>query len=126
MPIWFKPPKFDIFDGIGDSLVHLRSYCDKLVGVGRNKKLRMRLFIRSLTGEALTWFALVNLQKKSSESFQEYARRWRPEATRAKPLLDDSELIYYFIRANEGIYFEKMMGMMGQNFSKLVKMGDFL
>ncbi|XP_070042618.1 uncharacterized protein [Nicotiana tomentosiformis] len=107
MPIGHKPSMFDTFDGIGDPHTHLRAYCDKLVGVGRNEKLRMKLFIRSFTGEALTWytrrdprnwrewqdmaedfmnclrynikitldrFALVNLQKKSSESFQEYAR----------------------------------------------------
>nr|XP_033516952.1 uncharacterized protein LOC117281219 [Nicotiana tomentosiformis] len=108
MPERYKPPKFDIFYGIGDPHAHLRVYCDKLVGVGKNEKLRMKLLIRSLNGEALTWytrqyprnwrvwkemdedsmnrfrfnteinpdrFALVNLQKKPSESFQEYARR---------------------------------------------------
>ncbi|XP_070032413.1 uncharacterized protein [Nicotiana tomentosiformis] len=107
MPARCKSPKFDIFDGTGDPYENLRAYRDKLVGVGRNEKLRMKLFIRSLTGEALTWytrqdlrnwrtwqdmaedfmnrfrcnteitpdvFALVNLQKKPSESFQEYVR----------------------------------------------------
>ncbi|XP_075101662.1 uncharacterized protein LOC142177100 [Nicotiana tabacum] len=131
MPTGYNPPKFEIFDGIGDLYSDLRAYCDKLIGVGRNNKMKMKLFIRNLTGEALTWytlqdprnwrtwkdmaedfmnrfqfnieitpdrFALVNLQKKSSESFQEY----------------------------EGIYFEKMIGMMWQKFLKLVKMGDFL
>nr|XP_009624211.1 uncharacterized protein LOC104115320 [Nicotiana tomentosiformis] len=158
MPTGYKPPKFDIFDGTGDPHAHLRAYCDKLVGVGGNVKPRMKLFIRSLMEEALTWytrqdprnwrtwqdieedfmnrfrfnteitpdrFALVNLQKKPSESFQEYARRWRSEVSRAQPLLDDSVLTKYFIRAQEGIYFEKMIGMMGQNFPEIVKMGDF-
>ncbi|KAG5595216.1 hypothetical protein H5410_036448 [Solanum commersonii] len=32
----------------------------------------------------------------------------------------------YFIRAQEGVYFEKMMSMMGQKFAELVKMGDFI
>ena len=31
----------------------MRAYCEKLVGVAKNEKLRMKLFIRSLTGEAL-------------------------------------------------------------------------
>ncbi|XP_009622693.1 uncharacterized protein [Nicotiana tomentosiformis] len=159
MPIGYKPPKFDIFDGTGDPHAHLRTYRNKLVGVGRNEMLRIKLFIRILTGVSLTWYtcqnpqnwrewqdmvedfinhfwfskkitsdrlALVNLQKKSSKSFQEYARRWRSEAARAQPPLDDSELTKYFIRAQEGIYCEKMMGMMGQKFPELVKMGDFL
>nr|XP_033513090.1 uncharacterized protein LOC117277802 [Nicotiana tomentosiformis] len=132
MPIGYKPPEFDSLDGTGDPHAHLRAYCDTLVRVAINDKLMMKLFIRSLIGEALTWytrqhpqnwrewqdmatyfmncfrfnieftpdrFALVNLQKKPSESFQE---------------------------DREGIYFEKMMGMMGQKFPELVKMGDFL
>uniref|UniRef100_A0A1S3XAC6 Uncharacterized protein n=1 Tax=Nicotiana tabacum TaxID=4097 RepID=A0A1S3XAC6_TOBAC len=125
MPVGYKPPKFDIFDGTEDPHAHLRAYCDKLVGVGRNKKLRMKLFIRNLTGEAHQ-FAMVNLQKKPSKLFQGYAQRRRSEAARAQPPLDDSELTKYFIRAHDGIYFEKMMGMMGQKFPELVKMGDFL
>ncbi|XP_075083462.1 uncharacterized protein LOC142167201 [Nicotiana tabacum] len=155
MPVGYKPLKFDIFDGTGDPHAHLSAYCDKLVGVGRNEKLRTKLFIKSLTGEALTWytfqdprnwrawqdmaedfmnrfqfnieippdrFALVNLQKKSSESFKNMHvdEDQRPPG---KPLLDDSELTKYFIRA---IYFEKLMGIIGQKFPELVKMGDFL
>nr|XP_033515731.1 uncharacterized protein LOC117280156 [Nicotiana tomentosiformis] len=111
MSIGYKPPNVDIIDGTGDPHAHLRAYCDMLVGVGRNEKLRMKLFMRILTVEAHTCytrqdpetresgFTLVNLQKKSSESFQEYARRWRSEAARAQPPLDDSELTKYFIKA---------------------------
>nr|XP_016460483.1 PREDICTED: uncharacterized protein LOC107783966 [Nicotiana tabacum] len=54
MTIGYKPPKFDIFDRMGDPQAHLRAYCDKLVRVSRNEKLRMKLLIRSLTREALT------------------------------------------------------------------------
>ncbi|XP_055803488.1 uncharacterized protein LOC129872554 [Solanum dulcamara] len=71
-------------------------------------------------------FSLANIQKKPSEDFQEYARRWRTEAARVQPLLDESELSKYFIRAQEGIYFDKMMSMMVQKFAELVKMGDFI
>ncbi|KAG5600627.1 hypothetical protein H5410_031997 [Solanum commersonii] len=35
-------------------------------------------------------------------------------------------LYEYFIRAQEGIYFDKMMSIMGQKFAELVKMGDFI
>ncbi|XP_060210376.1 uncharacterized protein LOC132637279 [Lycium barbarum] len=146
MPVGYKPPKFNIFDGTGDPHAYLRAYCDKLVGVGRNEKLMMKFFIRSLSGEAHTWytrqdprkwsdwqdmagdfmnrfgfnieitpdrFSPSNKQKKTTESFQDYARRWRMEASRVMPSLDESELSKYFIRAQEGIYFEKMMGSMG-------------
>ncbi|KAG5616507.1 hypothetical protein H5410_016331 [Solanum commersonii] len=91
MPVGYKPPKFDMFDGKGDPHAHLRAYCDKLVDVGRNEKLRMKT-----------------------------------ETVRVRPPLDESELSKYFIRAQECIYFDKMMSMMGQKFTELVKMGDFI
>lgn len=31
-------------------------YCDKLARVGRDENIRMKLFIRSLMGETLTWY----------------------------------------------------------------------
>ncbi|XP_070041020.1 uncharacterized protein [Nicotiana tomentosiformis] len=55
MTVGYKPLKFDIFDGKCDPHAHLRAYYDKLVVVGSNEKLRMKLLIWSLTGEALTW-----------------------------------------------------------------------
>ncbi|KAG5590056.1 hypothetical protein H5410_040570 [Solanum commersonii] len=91
MPVGYKQPKFDTFDGKGDPHAHLRAYCDKLVGVGRNEKLRMKWFIQSLSGETLISFSLVNIQKKPSENFQEYARRWRTEAAMLQPPLDESK-----------------------------------
>ncbi|KAH0738141.1 hypothetical protein KY290_036846 [Solanum tuberosum] len=108
LPVGYKVPKFDVFDGKGNPRAHLRSYCDKLVGVGKDEAIRMKLFIRSLTGEALDWytsrdpqkwnnwgamaqefmdrfkfnteaipdrFYLMKLEKKSTESFREYAMR---------------------------------------------------
>ncbi|KAM3307903.1 hypothetical protein P3S67_009647 [Capsicum chacoense] len=63
LPIGYKPPKFDLFNGVGDPHAYLRAYCDKLVGVGRNEMIRIKLFIRSLSGEALTWFTQQDLRK---------------------------------------------------------------
>ncbi|XP_070041125.1 uncharacterized protein [Nicotiana tomentosiformis] len=56
----YKPPKFEMFDDIGDPKVHLRTYCIKLVGVGKNEQIRMKLFMRSLTGDALSWYISQN------------------------------------------------------------------
>lgn len=41
LPEGFKILKFDTFDGDGNPLAHLRSYCDQLVGVGKNEALLM-------------------------------------------------------------------------------------
>jgi len=39
-----------MFDGTGDPRVYLRTYCDKLVVVGKDERIRMKLFMRSLKG----------------------------------------------------------------------------
>ncbi|XP_070034224.1 uncharacterized protein [Nicotiana tomentosiformis] len=59
----YKPPKFEMFDGIGDPKVHLRTYCDKLVGVGKDERICMKLFMRSLTGDAILWYISQNPKK---------------------------------------------------------------
>nr|XP_033515291.1 uncharacterized protein LOC117279792 [Nicotiana tomentosiformis] len=63
LPNGYKPPMFEIFDGTGDPKVNLRTYCDKLVGVGKNEQIRMKLFVRSLTGDALSWYIRQNPKK---------------------------------------------------------------
>ncbi|XP_070031826.1 uncharacterized protein [Nicotiana tomentosiformis] len=52
-----------MFVSISDPKVHLRTYCDKLVGVGKNEQIRMKLFMRSLTGDAISWYICQNLKK---------------------------------------------------------------
>ncbi|XP_070040675.1 uncharacterized protein [Nicotiana tomentosiformis] len=122
LPEGYKPPKFEMFNGTSDPKVHLRTYCDKLVGVGKDERIRMKLFMRSLTGDALSWyigqnpkkwvnwvsmaldfmdrfrfnienaphiFYIQNLKKKPTETFHEYATRWRSEAAKVKPTLED-------------------------------------
>ncbi|XP_070014461.1 uncharacterized protein [Nicotiana sylvestris] len=42
--------------GEWDPRVHLRTYCDKLVGVRKDKRICMKLFLRSLKGDALSWY----------------------------------------------------------------------
>ncbi|XP_070032288.1 uncharacterized protein [Nicotiana tomentosiformis] len=59
----YKPTKFEMFDGTGDPKVHLRTYCDKLVGVAKNEQIRMKLFMRSFTGDALFCYISQNLKK---------------------------------------------------------------
>ena len=66
MPEGYKIPKFETFNGIGNPMDHLRAYCDKLVGIGKNDALIMRLFSRSLSGEALEWFTSQELRQWST------------------------------------------------------------
>nr|XP_009771701.1 PREDICTED: uncharacterized protein LOC104222202 [Nicotiana sylvestris] len=63
LPKGYKPPKFEMFDGTGDPKVHLRTYSDKLVGVGKDERIRKKLFMRSLTGDAMSRYISQNPKK---------------------------------------------------------------
>ena len=118
LPLGFKTPKFDKYNGHGDPVAHLRRFCNQLRGAGGKEELLMAYFGESLTGVASEWFidqdishwhvwddmaqyfvqqfqynidiipdrnSLANMKKKPSESFSEYAIRWREKAARVKP-----------------------------------------
>ncbi|XP_070025103.1 uncharacterized protein [Nicotiana sylvestris] len=157
LPEGYKPPKFELFDGTSDLRVHLRMYCDKPVGVGRDEKIRMKLFMRSLKGDALSWyisqdakkwtswvnmasdfmdrfrfntenaldlFYIQNLKKKPTETFREYATRWRSEATKVRPALEEEQMNRFFVRAQDSQYYERLMLIEGQKFSDIIKLGE--
>ncbi|XP_070002116.1 uncharacterized protein [Nicotiana sylvestris] len=62
----YKPPKFKMFDGTGDPRVHLRTYSDKVVGIGKDEMICMKLFMRCLIGDALSWYISQDPKKWSS------------------------------------------------------------
>jgi len=66
LPQGYKPPNFEMSDGTGDPRVYLRTYCDKLVGVGKDERIRMKLFMRSLRGDALSWYISQDSKKWSN------------------------------------------------------------
>ena len=70
--------------------------------------------------------SLSNLKKKPSESFREYAIKWREQAARVKPPMDDHELITVFLQAQEPDYFQNMMSAVGKSFSEAIKMGEMV
>ncbi|XP_055814132.1 uncharacterized protein LOC129883514 [Solanum dulcamara] len=137
----FKVPKFDTFGGTGNPLAHLRTYFDQLVGVGKNEALLMRLFSRSLSGEALEWFnfierfaynveiipdrySLEKTKQKSTESYREYAYRWRKKAARVRPPMTEKEIIEVFVRNQEPEYYDIMLLLVGAKFAEVVKIGE--
>ncbi|XP_075110822.1 uncharacterized protein LOC107807837 [Nicotiana tabacum] len=56
LPARFKMPKFDLYDGHGDHVAHLRGYCSKMRGGGGKDELLMAYFSQSLSGAALVWY----------------------------------------------------------------------
>ncbi|XP_070020710.1 uncharacterized protein [Nicotiana sylvestris] len=157
LPEGYKPPKFEMFDGTRDPRVHLRTYCDKLVRVGMDEKIRMKLFMRSLKGDALSWyikqdprkwsnwvsmasdfmdrsrfnaenapdvFYIQNLKKNSSETFRKYATRWRLEAAKVRPALEEEQMNRFFVRAQDPQYYERLMLIENQKISDIIKLEE--
>ncbi|XP_070019866.1 uncharacterized protein [Nicotiana sylvestris] len=68
--------------------------------------------------------SLSNLKKKPTESFREYAIKWREQATKVKPPMDDYDLITVFLQTQELDYFQSMMSAVGISFSEAIKIGE--
>ncbi|KAK6796169.1 hypothetical protein RDI58_003870 [Solanum bulbocastanum] len=77
-------------------------------------------------GDDLNIADLLKVKKMSHESFQEYAIRWRLEASKMQSSLSKEELISTFIHVQEGLYYEKLLGTCAHNFSDLIKVGKRL
>ncbi|XP_070042903.1 uncharacterized protein [Nicotiana tomentosiformis] len=140
-----------MFDGTGDPKVHLRTYCDKPVGIGKDERIRMKLFMKSLTRDALSWyisqnpkkwinwvsmasdfidrfrfnmenapdvFYIQNLKKKPSDTFREYATRWRSEAAKVRPALEEEQMNKFFEN------YERLRIIENHKFSDIIKLGE--
>ncbi|XP_070032955.1 uncharacterized protein [Nicotiana tomentosiformis] len=133
LPEGYKPPKFEIFDGTSDPKVHLRTYCNKLVGVGKDEIICMKLFMRSLTGDAMSWFNtknapdvfyIQNLKKKPTKTFHEYATRWRSEVAKVRPALEEEQINKFFVRVQDPQYYKRLMFIQNHKFFDIIKLGE--
>ncbi|XP_070046849.1 uncharacterized protein [Nicotiana tomentosiformis] len=70
--------------------------------------------------------SLSNMKKKSTKNFREYSIKWRDQASRVKPPMDDHELITVFLQAQEPDYFQNIMSAMGRPFAEAIKIGDMV
>ncbi|XP_070010912.1 uncharacterized protein [Nicotiana sylvestris] len=152
-------PKFDLYDGHGDPVVHLGGYCSKMRGVGGKDKLLMEYFSQSLSGAALEWYtrqdasrwytwddmaqafarhfqynieivpdrmSLAKIEKRPNESFSEYGPRWKEQAARVHPPMEEKEMVEFFLQAQEPTYFGHLITAVGRPFNDVVKMGEMV
>ncbi|XP_019235809.1 PREDICTED: uncharacterized protein LOC109216134 [Nicotiana attenuata] len=123
LPAGFKMPKFDLYDGHGDPMVHLRGFCSKIRGAGCNDKLLMAYFSQNIVLDRLS---LTKVEKKPSESFREYRFRWREKAARVNPPMEEDDMLKYFLQALEPTYFGHLISAVGKPFIDVVKMGEMV
>ncbi|XP_070002529.1 uncharacterized protein [Nicotiana sylvestris] len=159
LPLGFKTPKFEKYDGNRDPITHLKRYCNQLRGAGEKEELFTAYFGESLVEITSEWYmdkdisrwhiwddlaryfvrqfqynidiapdrnSLTNLKKKSSENFREYAVKWREQASRVKPPMDEIEMVTVFLQAQEADYFQNMMSAMCKLFAEAIKIGKMV
>ncbi|XP_070057215.1 uncharacterized protein [Nicotiana tomentosiformis] len=126
-------------------------------GVDKNEQIYMKLFMRSLTGDALSWyisqdpkkwvswvsmpsdfmdrfkfnienapdvFYIQNLKKKPTETFREYATRWRSETVKVRPSLEEEQMNKFFVRAQDPKYYERLIVIENNKFSDIIKIEE--
>ena len=64
--------------------------------------------------------------RKVSETFREYAQRWREMAARVKPPLDEIELVSTLIHTLSDFYYSHLFTCVGKPFSNFVRNGEML
>ena len=69
-------------------------------------------------------FQLQRMEKKNSESFREYAQRWRDKAAEVYPPLTEREMVATFIKTLKGAYLDKLISSLNARFSDLVFIGE--
>jgi len=67
---------------------------------------------------------LQNMSKKGSETFKEYAQRWRELAAQVEPPLYKKEMIIMFIETLQPPFYEHVLGSVSSNFSDIVTIGE--
>ncbi|XP_070050837.1 uncharacterized protein [Nicotiana tomentosiformis] len=109
LPKGYKPPKFEMFDGTRDTLSWYISQDPKKwvswVSMASDFMDRFRFN----TENAPDVFYIQNLKKKPIETFRECATRWRSEAAKVRPALEEEQMNKLFVRAQDLQYYEWLM-----------------
>ena len=118
-------------------------YCfqDNLTGVVAQWYLRLdKAHIRSQTDLARAFLtqhkhaadftpdrlAIQTMEKKFSESFRDYAQRWRTMATQVQPPLIEAEVTMLFLGTLQEPYYDKLMPIATGSFANMVKVGNLI
>ena len=67
-----------------------------------------------------------NMEKKTTETFREYAYKWRNLAAQVQPPMTNKELNKMFLNTLEAPYYDRMIGNYNNNFSDVVSAGEMI
>ncbi|KAG5621726.1 hypothetical protein H5410_006944 [Solanum commersonii] len=121
-------PKFEKFSGSGNPFFHLKIYCEKLIGVGKNEGLRIKLFNQSLTGKALEWYLKQDVTKwRTWDDHYMFHVEIAPDKifiTKLKP--KSTECFREYAIPQDSEYYERMVTMGGKTFAEVIKAGEMI
>ena len=66
------------------------------------------------------------MEKKASESFHEYAHKWKDLAAQVQPPMTDKELNKMFLNTLKAPYYDRMIGNSNKDFSDVVSAGEMI
>ncbi|XP_069149209.1 uncharacterized protein [Solanum lycopersicum] len=69
-------------------------------------------------------YSLEKMKQKSTESYREFAYRWRKEAARVRPPMTEKEIVEVFVRVQEPEYYDRIILLIGAKFAEIVKVGE--
>ncbi|XP_016681306.1 uncharacterized protein [Gossypium hirsutum] len=137
LPPKFKAPDFEKYDGTRCPKAHLIMFCRKMTGYVNDDKLLVHCFQDSLVGSALRWYnrsveresdhgRIWHQHSKHTETFRQYAQRWRDISAQVEPLLTKTEITVLFINTLKAPFYDKLVGSATKDFADIVISGELI
>ncbi|KAK9045149.1 hypothetical protein V6N11_059038 [Hibiscus sabdariffa] len=127
MPLKFKTPEFEKFDGTTCPSAHLTMYCRKMSLFLDNEKLLIHCFQDSLIEFTARWKDLsTSMEQKPNKSFRQYAQRWREVAAQVQPPLLENEVTLLFVNTLKDDFYDRMLDHATKPFAGMVMTGELI
>ncbi|KAM3289557.1 hypothetical protein P3S67_017845 [Capsicum chacoense] len=131
LPLVFKMPKFDKYEGHGVFVDHLKKFCNQLRGERGKEELLMVYFGESLEGIASEWFidqdiSCWHVWDDMALDFIQQFQYNTEQASSVRPSIKKSEMIDIFLKAQEPDYFHHLLYTIGSTFAEVIKVGEMV
>ncbi|XP_039068368.1 uncharacterized protein LOC120214569 [Hibiscus syriacus] len=124
IPMKFKVPEFEKYDGTTCPSSHITMFCRRMAGHVQDEKLLIHCFQDSLKGSAAKWYN--QLTRAHIKSWRDLAKRWRDVAAQVQPPLLEKEATVIFINTLKAPYLGHLLGNATKNFADLVISGELI
>ncbi|XP_040942156.1 uncharacterized protein [Gossypium hirsutum] len=140
LPPKFKMPEFEKYNGTSCPEAYITMFCSLAGATSKwyNQLSRAKInswkdlaqafmkqynHVTDMTPDRIT---LQNIEKKSNESFRQYAQRWREVAIQVQLPLLEKETTMLFINTLKAPFITHMLGSATKSFSDIVMMGEMI